>query len=69
MDDTIETSKSKSDAPIPCEVNDEVKDVIAKIRDEIDEMKDEITKFKDELKQSLSEFQKFHTKVVEQEIK
>ncbi|PKC01540.1 hypothetical protein RhiirA5_381652 [Rhizophagus irregularis] len=55
-------NRYKSDAPIPCEVNDEVKDVIAKIRDEIDEMKDEITKFKDELKQSLSEFQKFHTK-------
>ncbi|PKY13070.1 hypothetical protein RhiirB3_424810 [Rhizophagus irregularis] len=67
-EDVDEWSK-KSDAPIPCEMNDEVKDVIAKIRDEIDEMKDEIIKFKDELKQSLSEFQKFHTKVVEQEIK
>ncbi|UZO26838.1 uncharacterized protein OCT59_019051 [Rhizophagus irregularis] len=65
----VDKWSKKSDAPIPCEMNDEVKDVIAKIRDEIDEIKDEIIKFKDELKQSLSEFQKFHTKVVEQEIK
>jgi gas vesicle protein len=60
-EDVDEWSK-KFEAPISCEMESEIKDVIAKIKDEIkdemakikDETKDEMAKIKDEMKDEIT---------------